>query len=234
MKIVRAFAVSSVLAGSILGAACVSTVDSAIQAEEDDGVAVSALGNSSSGNPQDRGHGGGGGPRAKGESSPYIVGDWKFDQKQTGTQCAPTADTEFRFINPTADTFTLEYAFFELDGTFCGCDREQIHHNETIAYTVFQEKEEGHFTCSGKSGALKSIVFKLRNHKLHLDDAMQVGFQTHAFGDIREPAEDSSEFLLGSVMTESGMKGIAINDSTLEEIRNIHQQCVAFLPPDGD
>ncbi len=49
-----------------------------------------------------------------GPSSPYIVGTWRFDPGG-GT---PTVDTEFRFVNPTPLAVTLEYAFYELDGTF--------------------------------------------------------------------------------------------------------------------
>jgi hypothetical protein len=227
-------------AGSIIPAACVAVADPSEQRSESDGVAASALAhmrpsvvreireNDTDGHER----------RAKGESSPYVVGDWKFSQSDCPSGTRITADSEFRFINPTARTFTIEYAFFELDGTFCGCDREDIHPNETIVYTIAQEIEEGLFTCRGRSGAVKSIFFNLENGQVVLDGAQQVGFQTHAFavgnGEIREPAEnDPTDFLVGPVMTEAGLKGIAINDVTFQEILNIHQQCVNFPPLQG-
>ncbi len=59
------------------------------------------------------------------EASPYIVGAWKLVCDPAVTiSCSPILDTEFRFINPTPLTATLEYAFFENNGMFCGCDRD--------------------------------------------------------------------------------------------------------------
>jgi hypothetical protein len=163
------------------------------------------------------------------DSSPFVVGVWKF-VKQPGSE-VPTIDTEFRFINPTNKTLTLEYAFFEADGTFCGCDRDDFPPNKTTEYTMLDETQlapplpngPAVFSCKGTSGALKSIVFKSNGHHIFLDDAEQIGFQTHAFGSISE--SDQAAFLTGTVMTEAPLQGIALNPSTREEIRAIHERC---------
>jgi hypothetical protein len=169
------------------------------------------------------------------DSSPFIVGQWKFVAAPDGG--TPSVDTEFRFINPTSDSVTLEYAFFEADGTFCGCDRDDFPRNKTTVYTMLDEVQLGSalpggplvFSCKGAAGALKSIVFKNKGQNIFLDDAAQVGFQTHALGGIKE--EDVSPFLTGNVMTEAPLQGIAITDSTRKEILSIHQQCVTVNGP---
>jgi hypothetical protein len=153
---------------------------------------------------------------------------WKF----TSSDDTPTADSEFRFINPTRDSLTLEYAFYELSGAFCGCDRDDFPPNQTTVYTILDEKNNQPsplFTCTGTSGAVKAIVFKNKGQHIFLDDATQVGFQTHAFGNINEHTPDV--FLTGSVMTEAPMQGVAIDEETTEEVRTIHEQCVQFLGP---
>lgn len=165
-------------------------------------------------------------------SSPFIVGTWKFVPNGTNS---PSVDTEFRFINPTRLTVTLEYAFYELDGTFCGCDRDQFAPNKTTIYTMLAESllpppitgGPAVFSCKGTSGALKSIVFLTRGDHIFLDEASQVGFQTHAFGDLVET--DTS--LQGKVMTEAGMQSVPLNEKTREEIRAIHEQCVTVNGP---
>ncbi len=165
-------------------------------------------------------------------STPFIVGTWKFVPNGSGT---PSVDTEFRFINPTRLTTTLEYAFYELDGTFCGCDRDQFDPNKTTIYTMLAESllppplPNGPpvFSCKGTSGALKSIVFRTRGQDISLDEASQVGFQTHAFGNLVET--DTS--LQGAVMTEATMAPVLINQATREEIRKIHEQCVSVNGP---
>jgi hypothetical protein len=49
----------------------------------------------------------------------------------------------------------------------------------------------------------------------------------HAFGGIEEPQNVANfDALMGSVMTEAPMQGIAITDSTLDDIRKIHEDCV--------
>jgi hypothetical protein len=177
------------------------------------------------------------------DSSPYVVGTWKFVANPDGG--IPSVDSEFRFINPTSLDLTLEYAFFELDGvTFCGCDRDDLPPNKTTVYTMFGESMTTPmidaaafphvFTCTGTSGALKSIVFEHKGQKIFLDDALQVGLQTHAFGNIMELPPDASpsfNFLTGAVMTESDLSGIAINDATRTEIQAIHQHCVDVNGP---
>lgn len=168
------------------------------------------------------------------DSSPFVAGVWKFVAADGGT---PTVDTEFRFINPSEVTATLEYAFFELDGTFCGCDRDDFPPNQTTIYTMLAEAQTPApnnpslrlFNCTGTSGALKSIVFKNEGQQIFLDDTMQVGFQTHAFGSINESADFT--LLTGAVMTEAPLQGVAINAATLGDVREIHRQCVALLGP---
>jgi hypothetical protein len=175
--------------------------------------------------------------QGKGESSPYIVGAWKFEMDKSG---APTVDTEFRFINPTKLSLTLEYAFYELDGTFCGCDRDDFPGNKSTVYTMFQESQLGPamqggppvFSCTGTNGGLKSIVFLSDGENLKLDDASQVGFQTHAFGDLMgDPATAAGTNLTGKVMTEAGMQAVPIDEATRKEIEQIHAQCVTVNGP---
>jgi hypothetical protein len=186
--------------------------------------------------------------KVKGEASPYVVGVWKFKPNPDPNKInEPLADTEFRFINPTAlDDVTLEYAFFELDGSPCGCDRDSFPHNHTTVYTMLGELMTTSppplnlpvFTCTGTSGALKSIAFRNKGQKIFLDDALQVGFQTHAFGDVEEsPLPDPNQgifpnFLTGKRMTEAGLKGIPINnDDVREDIEKIHEECVSVNGP---
>ena len=69
----------------------------------------------------------------------FIVGAWKLVCDTTQCQ-QPIVDTEFRFTNPTNLTLTLEYAFFENDGTFCGCDRDTLAPNKTTVYTASGER----------------------------------------------------------------------------------------------
>jgi hypothetical protein len=163
------------------------------------------------------------------DSSPFVVGVWKFINTPDGH---PTVDTEFRFINPTSETLTLEYAFFDADGGFCGCDRDDFPPNKTTEYSMFDELGLGSaqpggpavFSCTGAGGALKSIVFKHKGQHIFIDDAAQVGFQTHVFGNVLE--SDQSPLLIGNVMTEAPLQGIALTESTEREIRSIHEQCV--------
>lgn len=169
-----------------------------------------------------------------GQGSPYVVGVWKFVANQDPTK-APSVDTEVRFINPTNLTVTLEYAFFELDGTFCGCDRDTFQPNKTTIYTMADERALGLgpgglpvFSCKGNSGALKSIVFLNHGQTISLDEASQVGFTTHVFGDV---TEGDSSFLTGRVMTEAGMQPVPIDGQTRQEIQNIHDQCVTVNGP---
>jgi hypothetical protein len=174
-----------------------------------------------------------------GESTPYVVGTWKFVPNGTNS---PDVDTEFRFINPTKLHLTLEYAFFDLAGNFCGCDRDDFPANKTTVYTVLGESLTAvttpgspvpfQFACTGKSGALKAIVFRNEGGRVRLGEAAQVGFQTHVFGNVMEVGTSPNfVFLQGAVMTEAGMKGITINDATEDEIESIHRQCVKVQGP---
>ncbi len=91
-------------------------------------------------------------------------------------------------------------------------------------------------TCSGTSGALKSIVFA--NHKgdeIFIKGAIQTGFQANLFGNITTVANtfDSANGAFTSyanTMAEAGMKAIAITPDTLAEVKSIHQACVNFPP----
>jgi len=170
------------------------------------------------------------------ESSPYIVGAWKLETDASGS---PIVDSEIRFINPTPLTLVLEYAFFDLDGNFCGCDRDTFDPNKSTVYTMFQELNLGSaipggppvFSCPGTGGAMKSIVFLSEPgdwNGIVLDDASQVGFQTHAFGVDPEtdPSVAAGTNLQGRVMTEAGLQAISINEATKKEIDAIHAACV--------
>lgn len=158
------------------------------------------------------------------ESSPFIVGVWKLVSDTTGTAII---DTEFRFLNPTNLTTVIEYAFFEEDGTFCGCDRDSFEPNKTVVYTALAEKADNLMNCKGTNGALKSIVFLQKGEKIFLDGAIQTGFQTHVFGNV----VTTNDITTGSIMTEAGMKAVPITRVTREEIEKIHGQCVKFLGP---
>jgi hypothetical protein len=170
-------------------------------------------------------------------SSPFVVGVWKFIPSQDPTK--PNVDTEVRFINPTKLTVTLEYAFFDLSGNFCGCDRDTFEPNKTTIYSMNDETTTSSpigkpvFTCPNESppsmsGALKSIVFLNRGQQILLDEASQVGFTTHVFGAVTEGSDHS---LTGNVMTEAGMQPVPINDETRKEIQEIHDLCVTVNGP---
>jgi hypothetical protein len=186
----------------------------------------------------------------KSPPTPYVVGTWKFTTTSTDGTLKPVTDTEFRFINPTSKALILEYAFFNMDGSFCGCDRDDFPPNKTTVYTMFQELNLGSaqpggplvFSCSDSNGALKSIVFEADGQKIKLDDASQIGFQTHVFG--VDPDSDPStasggnlqgSFLAspvkGAFMTESAMVPVPLDDATREEIKLIHGHCVDVNGP---
>jgi len=179
---------------------------------------------------------------AGGESSPFIVGAWKLVcsgsiSGNPATCPSPNVDTEFRFINPTQLTVTLEYAFFENNGTFCGCDRDTLHPNQTTVYTVSGERNNSPnslMVCQGNSGALKSMVFSDVGivGGIKFGGATQTGFQTHLFGNIQTVADffgSSGTTSFANTMAEAGMKAIEINPVTVSEMNAIHQNCVKFL-----
>jgi hypothetical protein len=141
-------------------------------------------------------------------------------------------DTEFRFINPTTLTVTLEYAFFENDGTFCGCDRDTLVPNKTTVYTASGERNSSPslMQCKGNSGALKSIVFVSHggSSPISISGVTQTGFQTHLFGSISTAPDGNTSY--ANTMGEAGMKAIGITPETVGEINAIHQACVSFPP----
>lgn len=223
----RAFAIgtaSCLLAASTAVIACFDRKAPGGAAKADEAIVAAASTNDRRwGGERDR-------ERRSADSSPFIVGVWKFVPGATA-DALPQVDSEFRFINPTRLLLKLEYAFFDLNGNFCGCDRDDLAPNKTTLYTIFDEKSMSTplFTCTGPSGALKAIVFEHHDQRIFLDDATQVGFQTHAFGNIQEA--DPDVILTGTVMTEAPMQGIAIDEETMEEVRAVHQHCVDFLGP---
>ena len=161
------------------------------------------------------------------DSSPYVVGHWNLhDSFQDFTPGAPitTDNTDFTFLNPTDLTLTLEYAFFAApDGKFCGCDRDTLKPNGRTRYTMLGEMQGGQFStnlCPTQTeGELKSIVFQSidKKGKLVIGDALQGGAQIHVFGGSSDQR------------SESNLRGVIINGTTLREMNEIHQQCVKFI-----
>jgi len=165
-----------------------------------------------------------------GGSSPIIVGAWKL-VCDTSACMHPTVDTEFRFTNPSKLTLTLEYAFFENDGTFCGCDRDTLQPNKTTVYTASGERNSSPslMRCKGNSGALKSIVFaEHERNEITVGGAQQTGFQVHLFGNIQTGPDGATSF--ANTMAEAGMNAIDITPITSAEITAIHNACVSFPP----
>jgi hypothetical protein len=162
------------------------------------------------------------------DASPYVVGHWRLnDSFADFTSGSPitTDNTDIVFLNPTGLTLTLEYAFFAAeDGTFCGCDRDTLQPNGRTRYTMLGEQQGGSFSttlCPTQTeGTLKSIVFTSAD-RIGKDDALQAGVQVHIVGS--SPAQSS----------ESNLQGVPINDTTMAEMNNIHEQCVKFLPPES-
>ncbi len=159
------------------------------------------------------------------ESSPYLMGEWFLkDNFKDGTTQVGMKDTQFTFLNPTPNSLTLEYAFFDEDGGFCGCDVDCLSPNGVVRYTMSGEQDGGQFVCTGKKGALplrthgamKTIVFRPGFAPVD-PQALQIGFQIH--------------FLSSGSRSESGLKGISfIPDTTViqDEMATIHNACVKF------
>jgi hypothetical protein len=223
------FAVGGLVLGSMAQLGCNNTVDKGSVGRMSSALVPTAAAAEHGNDDNEKGS------NRSADSSPFVVGVWKFVNASDAGM--PTIDTEFRFINPTTESLTLEYAFFELNGSFCGCDRDDFPPNKTTEYTILDESQLAPplqngprvFSCTGTSGALKSIVFKHNGQRILLDDGAQVGFQTHAFGSIVEGSQ--SAFLTGNMMTEAPLQGIALTDSTQKEIRAIHAQCVTVNGP---
>ncbi len=159
------------------------------------------------------------------ESSPYLMGEWLLkDSFKDGTTQVGMKDTQFTFLNPTPNSLTLEYAFFDEDGGFCGCDVDCLSPNGVVRYTMSGEQVGGQFVCTGKKGALalkthgsmKTIVFRPGSGPVD-PQATQIGFQVH--------------FLSSGSRSESGLKGIAFIPNTTviqDEMTAIDSACVTF------
>ena len=171
-----------------------------------------------------------------GDSSPYIVGQWKLNDRFPNSvrpTIAPgpppitpivTDDTEFDFQNPTNLTFQIETAFFDEGGTFCGCDRRVLKPNGTVRYTMQQEVNDGLLSsghCPTQTdGMMKAIVFQKKGKHCCLGNEVLTGLQIHTYisGDLQ-------------FRTETGLQKVRINQATMEEIKTIHEQCLDFLEP---
>jgi hypothetical protein len=158
------------------------------------------------------------------DSSPYLIGHWKLDDefsdfKPPGSTIS-TGNTEFVFLNPTGLTLKLEYAFFAVDGTFCGCDRDTLRPNGRVRYTMLGEKQGGQFStqlCPTQTdGAMKTIVFQGSGPTNPPGDGVQAGYQIDLFGGGR---------------TEAPLLAVPINPAVSTEINALHNQCVGFLGP---
>lgn len=167
-----------------------------------------------------------GGTATAADSGPYLVGHWKLHDSFTdGGPPIVTDNTEFVFLNPTPLTLTLEYAFFDSDGTFCGCDRDTLKPNGRTRYTMIGEQMGGQFStalCHGTptnaqtDGIMKTIVFTKAkpNGSVEIDDAVEAGYQIDVFPGGR---------------TESDLKAVDLNDETEAEIQKIHNACNKFI-----
>ncbi len=157
------------------------------------------------------------------DASPYVIAEWGLnDTFQDGTTPVTITDTSLTFVNPTAGTQVLEYAFFDDDGGFCGCDRDFPGPNAITRYTMSAEAAGGMFACTGGTGklakkthgAVKSIVFQRgTTGGVAIGTAMTLGFQTHFFTGGR---------------TESNMVAVPNSDNIMTEIKAVHQACVTF------
>jgi hypothetical protein len=170
-----------------------------------------------------------GGLATAADSGPYLVGHWKLNDSFADFNSPPppivTDNTEFVFINPTPLTLTLEYAFFDSQGTFCGCDRDTLKPNGRTRYTMLAELQGGQFSrtlCPGTNaanpqtdGVLKTIVFtKAEGADVDIGDAVQAGYQIDLFGTGRTAAD---------------LKAVVLNTHTMAEITSIHRQCNKFI-----
>ena len=171
-----------------------------------------------------------------GDSSPYVVGQWKLNDvfpnpsRPTIEPGPPpiipivTDNTEFDFQNPTNLTLQLETAFFDEQGTFCGCDRRVLKPNGTVRYTMRGEEQaqllSRTYCPTQTDGMMKAIVFQARGkHCCHGDEVL-TGLQIHTY--INSGLQ---------YRTETGLQKVRINNAILKEIKEIHQQCVEFLGP---
>ncbi len=163
------------------------------------------------------------------EAGPYLIGEWGLgDFFKDGTTPVTITDTSVTFVNPTSKTQVLEYAFFDDDGGFCGCDRDFPGPNAITRYTMSGERTGGMFACTAANGnlkthgAVKTIVFERGTRGgIAVGTAMTLGFQTHFFGTD------------GNQRTEADQKSIALSDDIMTEMRAVHQLCVDFCDRTG-
>ncbi len=158
------------------------------------------------------------------DSSPYLIGHWMLndhfsDFKSTGATIA-TEDTEFVFLNPTQHILTLEYAFFDENGTFCGCDRDTLQPNGRTRYTMLAEQQGGFLSrklCPTQTdGTMKTIVFQNGGQPTFPPGGeLQAGYQITLFK--------------GNGRTESPLLAVPINGVTFVEEQTIHAHCVSVL-----
>ncbi len=163
-------------------------------------------------------------------NTPYVVGEWFLDNVSTDTPPVTTKDTQFIFINPSSHQEYNEYAFFDQDGNFCGCDRDVKAPDARIRYTMSDEAAGGQFACTGKvagfptatEGTMKSIAFRVNaDHSINFLGATQTGHQVHF--NVSGGASSNSN------NTESDLTPVPIvSGSTLNEMHNIHNACVSF------
>ena len=177
---------------------------------------IAAAQNQNNQNNQNDQNGGGG--------NPYVVGEWFLGDVSTDTPSVTTADTQFIFLNPTDHKQFNEYAFYDPDGKFCGCDRDVKDPGGRIRYTMSDEAAGGQFVCTGVAkqteGTLKSIAFLVKpNGKIDFENASQAGHQVHFGVSIGTGAANNTESILASV---------PLTDSTRNAIQIIHNQCVTF------
>ena len=179
---------------------------------------------------------------AAGDSSPYLVGHWSLNNKFVefaGAAPIITDNTEFIFLNPTPLTLTLEYAFFDSAGTFCGCDRDALTPNGRTIYTMVGEKHGGQFStklCPTQTeGIMKTIVYvgKSSDGNVIVGDALQAGFQIDFFRGVSD--NGAAVVVSGNAAqpqgggSEADLKAVDLNKSTKDEIQQIHQGCVKFI-----
>jgi hypothetical protein len=146
-----------------------------------------------------------------------------------------TENTEFIFLNPTPLTLTLEYAFFDSGGAFCGCDRDTLEPNGRTLYTMIGEEHEGLFSktlCPTQTeGVMKTIVFSKKggDGKVVIGDALQAGFQIDFFGRASDDDTGDDDTQHQGRRAEADLKAVDLNASTRDEIQKIHQSCVKFI-----
>jgi opacity protein-like surface antigen len=176
--------------------------------------------------------------RDEGRTTPFLVGEWYLNDTFTTNNNDPnlnnpgnpsgTVDTQFTFINPTAQVENFAYAFYDADGGFCGCDTDTNKAaNSRTRYNMSGEAT-GPFTCTGAAlkteGTLK-VVGYLTNADgsfRNFEDATIAGHQVH-FG---------VSYNGGSLNnTESSLTALPLNDDTERDIIKVLTACKVIGDP---